>query len=48
MACCRYEGQMAPLRDWLRVANLVDLPWNDPGVFLQGTRTLLARLVRRS
>ncbi len=45
---CLDENDFTPWRDWLSVANLVDLPWNDPAVFLQGTRTLVARFVRRN
>lgn len=44
---CIEEGELAPLRDWLGMATLADLPWTDPGVFLSSTRFLLSRLVRR-
>ena len=45
---CIEEGEFAPLRDWLAVATLADLPWTDPGVFLSNTRFLLSHLVRRN
>ncbi len=44
---CFEEGKFAPLRDWLGIATLADVPWTDPGVFLSSTRFLLSRLVRR-
>jgi predicted ATP-grasp superfamily ATP-dependent carboligase len=45
---CIVEGEFAPLRDWLAVATLADVPWTDPGVFLSNTRFLLSHLVRRN
>lgn len=45
---CIEVGELAPLRDWLAMATLADLPWNDPGVFLSNTRFLLSHLVRRT
>jgi predicted ATP-grasp superfamily ATP-dependent carboligase len=45
---CFEEGEFAPLRDWLGMATLADLPWTDPGVLLSSTRFLLSHLVRRT
>ena len=45
---CIEEGEIAPLRDWLGLATLADLPWTDPAVFLSSTRYLLSHLVRRN
>lgn len=42
------ERELAPLRDWLAAANLADLPWTDPMVFLASTRFLLSHLLRRA
>jgi hypothetical protein len=36
------RGNSPPLRDWLAVATLADVPWTDPGVFLSNTRFLLS------
>lgn len=44
---CIEEGEFAPLRDWLGMATLADLPWTDPRVFLSNTRFLFSRLVGR-
>lgn len=43
---CFEEGEFAPLRDWLTVPSLADIPWTDPAVLLSSTRFLLSRLVR--
>ena len=45
---CIDQGEIAPLRDWFRVATIADLPWTDPRVFLSNTRFLLSHLVRRA
>ena len=45
---CIEEGEFRPLRDWLGLATLADLPWTDPAVFLSSTRYLLSHLVRRN
>jgi len=45
---CIEEGEVAPLRDWLSVTTLVDLPWTDPAVFISSTKYLLAHLMRRN
>jgi len=45
---CIEEGEIAPLRDWLGMATLADVPWTDPAVFLSSTRYLLSYLVRRN
>ena len=45
---CIDEGELAPLRDWLALATLADVPWTDPAVFMSSTRFLFSRLVRRN
>ena len=44
---CIEQRELAPLRDWLGLATLADLPWTDPVVFLSSTHFLLRHLVGR-